>query len=266
MCRSHNNSYPQLLQTTVCCNTPGWFSWLVKAAKVFMSKRTMDKFKVCPRTGKLEVRTQLRVVKALACLSCSLLQDCPFVRKYMIPECMPSYLGGPCRCEHQGGCVAGVGNDVKTVRILTKDEVKMMKDFGVKREAEEKVKLAAWLEERQKEADARKAAAAPPPSIPSRPAPPAAAAPSPMSNAVTLSAAPEAATAAAPVMTAPTAAAAAPEAATAAATAPTATAPAAEGAAAGVVAEVALAAAASLVASAPAAAPAGAAPTTDGLQ
>lgn len=65
-------------------------------------------------------------------------------------ECVPSYLGGPCRCEHQGGCVAGVGNDVKTVRVLTKDEIKQLTEFGVNREKDFKARLAEWKAEQAK--------------------------------------------------------------------------------------------------------------------
>lgn len=51
-----------MLQTTVCCNTPSWFSMLFKMGKVFMSSKTLDKFKVCPRKGKIEVIRRRLVV------------------------------------------------------------------------------------------------------------------------------------------------------------------------------------------------------------
>lgn len=148
--------YPQLLQTTVCCNAPTWFSWVMKISKLFLSKRTTDKFKLCPKKGKIE--------------------DCPFVKKYFHLECVPSYLGGPCRCEHQGGCVAGVSNDVKTKRMLTKEEIQMMKDFATTKERDEKGAMAAFLEQYAKEQEEKKknkaAAALPSGPPPGRPGPP----------------------------------------------------------------------------------------------
>jgi hypothetical protein len=44
--------YPQMLQTTVCINVPTWFSLVMKVGKLFMSAKTLDKFKICPKTGK----------------------------------------------------------------------------------------------------------------------------------------------------------------------------------------------------------------------
>jgi hypothetical protein len=54
--------YPQMLQTTVCCNAPMWFSMVLKVGKMFMSAKTFAKFKLCPRTGSIQVRCRLYVL------------------------------------------------------------------------------------------------------------------------------------------------------------------------------------------------------------
>merc|ERR1711991_1218217 len=80
---------------------------VMKVGKLFMSAKTLDKFKLCPRSGSID--------------------DCPFVKKYMNVNEIPSFLGGPCVCEHQKGCVAGLSNNAKTMRVLTKDEQAQIK-------------------------------------------------------------------------------------------------------------------------------------------
>jgi len=117
--------YPQMLQTTVCCNPPTWFSMIMKVGKLFLSQKTLDKFKICPKSGTID--------------------DCPFVARYMNKEEIPSFLGGPCRCEFQGGCVAGLSNDTKTCRSLTKQEIAKLKSDSVRERSEEKQKIADFV-------------------------------------------------------------------------------------------------------------------------
>lgn len=109
--------YPQMLQTTVCCNPPTWFSMVMRVGKLFLSQKTLDKFKICPGTGTI--------------------QDCPFVRRYLNIDQIPSFLGGPCRCEHQGGCVPGMPNDASKCRTLTKEEIDILKSQSAKDAIEE---------------------------------------------------------------------------------------------------------------------------------
>ena len=117
--------YPQMLQTTVCINVPTWFSMVIKVGKLFMSAKTLEKFKICPKSGRIE--------------------DCPFVRKYLNLADVPTFLGGPCTCAHQGGCVPGLSNDAKVVRTLTKAEVEKLKSDTVREGKEEREKIAAFV-------------------------------------------------------------------------------------------------------------------------
>lgn len=40
--------YPQLVEITVMCNTPTWMNWIMKIVKVFLSKKLVEKFRMCP--------------------------------------------------------------------------------------------------------------------------------------------------------------------------------------------------------------------------
>merc|ERR1711991_1245388 len=123
--------YPQMLQTTVCCNAPMWFSMVMKVGKMFMSAKTFAKFKLFPRSGKIE--------------------DCPFATKYFNLDEVPSFLGGPCRCEHQGGCVAGLSNDCKTMRTLTKKEIEKLRSDTLRDRKEEVVAIKEFTEKYKQE-------------------------------------------------------------------------------------------------------------------
>ena len=116
--------YPQMLQTTAVCNAPTWFSMVMKVGKLFLSQKTLDKFRICPKTGTI--------------------QDCPFVRRYLHANEMPTFLGGQCRCEHQGGCVAGMDNDASKCRTLTRDEIARLKTDSAREAAEEEEKMAEF--------------------------------------------------------------------------------------------------------------------------
>lgn len=118
--------YPQLLQTTVCINAPTWFSMVMKVGKMFMSAKTLEKFKLCPKSGRID--------------------QCPFVKKYLNAEDMPTFLGGPCTCSHQKGCVPGLANDAKVMRTLTKEEVAKLKKELEESERKDKEKYEKFLQ------------------------------------------------------------------------------------------------------------------------
>lgn len=120
--------YPQLLQANVCCNPPTWFSMALKVGKMF--SEGAKSFQKCPRKGKMS--------------------DCPFVKEYLVPEEIPSFLGGPCKCPHQNGCVPGIPNQTNSRRVLTKKEVEILKTLQDKETAEEKRQIAEFVAAYQK--------------------------------------------------------------------------------------------------------------------
>ncbi|KAI8802260.1 CRAL-TRIO domain-containing protein [Cladochytrium replicatum] len=87
--------YPQLLGIQVMINPPSWMNMVFPIAKLFMSKRTLDKIKVCP--GIVNSGTDLT--------------KCPFLNQYLKADDFPTFLGGNCTCSEKGGCVRGVEND-----------------------------------------------------------------------------------------------------------------------------------------------------------
>ncbi|KAI8802259.1 CRAL-TRIO domain-containing protein [Cladochytrium replicatum] len=87
--------YPQLLGIQVMINPPSWMNMVFPIAKLFMSKRTLDKIKVCP--GIVNSGTDL--------------SKCPFLSTYLKADDFPTFLGGNCTCSDKGGCIRGVDNN-----------------------------------------------------------------------------------------------------------------------------------------------------------
>lgn len=109
--------YPQLVETTVLVNTPGWFSWIFSIVKLFLSKRTLSKFKPCKGDTDGDVTA------------------CPYIREHIAVENLPSYLGGTCVCED--GCVYGCANKIEGEMPFTPSQ-------------EQVEKLTALMEEQRK--------------------------------------------------------------------------------------------------------------------
>ncbi len=85
--------HPQLVQRQCVVNAGATFKAVLKMASLFLSKKTVDRFKVCPgfKPGKSAA-------------------ECPYVSKWMRDVAdLPTFCGGTCNCE--GGCVGGVPND-----------------------------------------------------------------------------------------------------------------------------------------------------------
>lgn len=80
--------YPQLVETTAMVHCPSWMKWIFSFVKLFLSKRTLSKFRTCPGGDDVSA--------------------CPFVRSKIAVEHLPTYLGGTCECED--GCVRGLPN------------------------------------------------------------------------------------------------------------------------------------------------------------
>ncbi len=104
--------YPQLLWKQVFFDVPFFFSAMMSVARLFMSKRALEKISLCPGDAKSDIRR------------------CPFVRAQGIPvEDIPSFLGGGCKCPHPlpaaaaagaaapgpGYCVAGFSNEISKI-------------------------------------------------------------------------------------------------------------------------------------------------------
>lgn len=102
--------YPQLVETTVMLNTPTWFNMMMKVVKFFLSKRLMEKFRMCNGDTDSGDITQ-----------------CPYVRNHINVDDIPSYLGGKCECK--GGCVFGLPNQINKPlpMVPTEDQVEMVK-------------------------------------------------------------------------------------------------------------------------------------------
>ncbi len=89
-----------------------------------MSAKTLDKFKICPKNGKLGILQQGFVFFfffffLFFFVSFSdvfkRIEDCPFVRKYLNATELPSFVGGACACTEQGGCIPGLPNGANKV-------------------------------------------------------------------------------------------------------------------------------------------------------
>jgi hypothetical protein len=120
--------FPQLIETNAMVNTPSWFNWIFAIVRLFLSKRTLDKIKRCGGDAK---NGDIR--------------DCPFVRRYLSPESVPSYLGGGCECPR--GCVPGTPNRVThpLSRKPTDEEVEGLKRLVVAKREKDQQELAEFL-------------------------------------------------------------------------------------------------------------------------
>jgi hypothetical protein len=122
--------YPQLVETTVMVNTPSWFKWVFSFIKLFLSKRTLEKFKACK--GDIENGDIL---------------ECPYIRTHIAVESTPSYLGG--RCECKGGCVPGLSNHAEELgplpRIPNAEEIEMIRNMVLENRAKEERELEQYL-------------------------------------------------------------------------------------------------------------------------
>lgn len=85
--------HPQLVQRQCVVNAGATFKAVLKMASLFLSKKTVDRFKVCPG-----FRTDMSA------------SECPYVSKWVQDmKDLPTFCGGTCSCE--GGCVGGVSNN-----------------------------------------------------------------------------------------------------------------------------------------------------------
>ena len=94
--------YPQLLAWTAVVNSPWWMRAAMSVARLFMSKKSIEKMRFC--SGKTYK---------------DLIGNCPYVGSLLAPEDVPTFLGGTCRCP--GGCVGGAPNE-QTTRRATPEE------------------------------------------------------------------------------------------------------------------------------------------------
>ena len=126
--------YPQLVETTVMVNTPGWFKWVFAFIKLFLSKRTLEKFKAC--RGDIENGD---------------IQKCPYIQSHIAVMNTPSYLGGKCECE--GGCVPGLSNHNADLgplpRIPNDDEIEMIKQMVIEQRGKDQQELDQYLKDHE---------------------------------------------------------------------------------------------------------------------
>ena len=110
--------------------TPSWFKWIFTIVKLFLSKRTLEKFRTCRGD-----------------IANGNIADCPYVRSHFAIEHVPSYLGGNCNCE--GGCVPGIPNDIEKQkdlpRVPTDAEVEMIAKMVLEHREKEEQELAEYL-------------------------------------------------------------------------------------------------------------------------
>ena len=84
--------HPQLVQRSVVLNAGESFRLLWQVARLFLSKKTIEKICVC--TGYSSEK------KAM---------ECPYATKWTKPAELPTFVGGDCECDR--GCVAEMPND-----------------------------------------------------------------------------------------------------------------------------------------------------------
>jgi hypothetical protein len=119
--------YPQLVEATIAVNAGPLTNLMFKAAKLFVSKRAMSKFKVCHAdtlTGDIK--------------------DCPYASKHIAIENIPSYLGGTCRCD--GGCIVGMKNDQTEVLVPSAEQVGKVNLLIDELRAKEREQFRLYLE------------------------------------------------------------------------------------------------------------------------
>jgi hypothetical protein len=83
--------FPQLLGLSIFVNVPRFMYWAINVVKPLMSKRAVEKMRICP--GFTSGKT---------------IADCPYLSQYLTSEDLPTFLGGKCDCP--GGCIGGVPN------------------------------------------------------------------------------------------------------------------------------------------------------------
>lgn len=89
--------YPQLLGFSVMANPPFFMSAFMTVARPLMSKKTLEKMKIC--SGKTTSQSVL---------------SCPFASQaFGSPATVPTFLGGTCTCSEKGlkGCIQNCPND-----------------------------------------------------------------------------------------------------------------------------------------------------------
>lgn len=79
------------------------------------------------------------------------IENCPFVKKYLVASELPSFVGGGCSCPEQGGCVPGLPNGAAKVRQLTRAEIDKLHADAARESSEEKIKIAAFVEKYTRE-------------------------------------------------------------------------------------------------------------------
>ena len=84
--------HPQLVQRSVVLNAGESIKLLWQVARLFLSKKTVEKICVCTGFSTDKKASQ-----------------CPYAPVWTKPEELPTFAGGDCECE--GGCVAGLPND-----------------------------------------------------------------------------------------------------------------------------------------------------------
>jgi len=118
--------YPQLVETTVLTNAPSWSSWVIKLCRLFISKRTMEKFRLCTADSRAGDATQ-----------------CPYLKERFDMDAVPTFLGGNCECEK--GCIWGLSNDDDHELQPTEEQMAELREYIEKVRAEQKAGLEKVL-------------------------------------------------------------------------------------------------------------------------
>lgn len=86
--------HPQLVQRTAIINAGDAMKWMWQVARLFLSKRTVEKISVCVGFDKAKGANA-----------------CPYASAWTNTDELPTFVGGKCEKEKGTGCVGGLAND-----------------------------------------------------------------------------------------------------------------------------------------------------------